>query len=64
MLARDLVNEPANILGPAEFAQRAKELTKLGVQVELLGPKQLQQLGMNALLAVGQGSVEAESCRR
>ena len=33
-LARDLVNEPANVLGPAEFAARAKELTKLGVQVE------------------------------
>jgi leucyl aminopeptidase len=55
-LARDLVNEPANVLGPAEFAARAKELSKLGVQVELLGPKALQKLGMNALLAVGQGS--------
>ncbi len=58
MLARDLVNEPANILGPAEFAAKAKELTKLGVQVELLGPKALEKLGMNALLAVGQGSVK------
>ncbi len=56
MLARDLVNEPANILGPAEFAAKAKELTKLGVQVELLGPKALEKLGMNSLLAVGQGS--------
>ena len=56
MLARDLVNEPANILGPAEFAARAKELTKLGVQVEVLGQKALEKLGMNALLAVGQGS--------
>ena len=37
MLARDLVNEPANILGPPSSPQRAKELTKLGVQVELLG---------------------------
>ncbi len=55
-LARDLVNEPANVLGPAEFAQRAKELAKLGVQVEVMGPKVLQKLGMNALLAVGQGS--------
>jgi leucyl aminopeptidase len=55
-LARDLVNEPANVLGPAEFAARAKALTKLGVQVELLGPKVLQKLGMGALLAVGQGS--------
>lgn len=57
MLARDLVNEPANVLGPPEFAARAKELTKLGVQVEVLAPKTLQRLGMNALLAVGQGSV-------
>ena len=56
MLARDLVNEPANILGPAEFAQRVKELSKAGVQVEVLTPKTLQRLGMNALLAVGQGS--------
>ena len=55
-LARDLVNEPANVLGPAEFAARAKALSKLGVQVEVLGPKALQKLGMNALLAVGQGS--------
>jgi leucyl aminopeptidase len=56
-LARDLVNEPANVLGPAEFSQRAKALTKLGVQVEVLGDRALKKLGMNALLAVGQGSV-------
>ena len=57
-LARDLVNEPANVLGPAGFAARAKELTKLGVQVEVLGPKALEKLGMGALLAVGQGSAK------
>ena len=34
-LARDLVNEPANVLGPAEFAARAKELAKLGVEVNV-----------------------------
>ncbi len=55
-LARDLVNEPANVLGPAEFAARAKALTKAGVQVEVLGEAALKKLGMNALLAVGQGS--------
>jgi leucyl aminopeptidase len=55
-LARDLVNEPANVLGPAEFATRAKALTKVGVAVTVLAPKALQRLGMNALLAVGQGS--------
>jgi leucyl aminopeptidase len=55
-LARDLVNEPANVLGPVEFAARAKALTKAGVQVEVLTEKSLKRQGMNALLAVGQGS--------
>ena len=55
-LARDLVNEPANILYPAEFAKRARALTKLGVKVEVLGEAQMQKLGMGSLLGVGQGS--------
>jgi leucyl aminopeptidase len=55
-LARDLVNEPANVLGPAEFAARTKALSKVGVEVSVLTPKTLARLGMNALLAVGQGS--------
>ncbi len=55
-LARDLVNEPANILGPKEFADRAKALSKLGVKVQLVDEKAMRQLGMDALLAVGQGS--------
>jgi len=55
-LARDLVNEPANVLGPAEFATRAKALTKSGVQVEVLSEAALKRLGMGSLLAVGQGS--------
>ena len=36
LLARDLVNEPANILGPVEFAARAKDLEALGGKVEIL----------------------------
>ncbi len=55
-LARDLVNEPANILYPAEFAKRAKALTKAGVNVEILSPAQMKKLGMGALLGVAQGS--------
>ena len=55
-LARDLVNEPANVLGPAEFASKVKALTKAGVQVEVLSEAALKRLGMRALLAVGQGS--------
>ncbi|GGA92683.1 putative cytosol aminopeptidase [Brucella endophytica] len=56
-LARDLVNEPANVLGPVEFAEEAQKLTKLGVKVEILTEKELKKLGMGALLGVAQGSV-------
>lgn len=55
-VARDLVNEPANILHPIEFANRAKTLSKLGVKIEILNPAQMQKLGMGALLGVAQGS--------
>ena len=55
-LARDLVNEPANVLYPAEFAKRAKALTTAGVDVEILSPAQMKKLGMGALLGVAQGS--------
>jgi len=55
-LARDLVNEPPNVLYPAEFANRAKELEKLGVEVSVLDEKAMAKLGMNALLGVGRGS--------
>ena len=55
-LARDLVNEPANALGPVEFAERMRELTRAGLEVEILDEDQLAALKMGALLAVGQGS--------
>ncbi len=55
-LARDLVNEPPNVLSPAEFAHRARALAKLGVKVEVLGEAAMKKLGMGALLGVGQGS--------
>ncbi|MCC7250742.1 leucyl aminopeptidase [Hyphomicrobium sp.] len=55
--ARDLVNEPANVLGPVEFAERVKELERIGLEVEILDDKTLKELGMNTLLAVAQGSV-------
>ncbi|WP_370320625.1 leucyl aminopeptidase [Oricola sp.] len=57
MLARDLVNEPANILGPVEFAARAEALSALGVEIEILTEKEMKKLGMGALLGVSQGSV-------
>ena len=57
-LARNLVNEPPNILFPIEFAERAKSLEKLGVDVQVLDEKAMGKLGMNALLAVGRGSAK------
>jgi leucyl aminopeptidase len=56
IIARDLVNEPANILYPEEFARRATALRKLGAAVEVLDVKAMEKLGMGALLGVGQGS--------
>jgi leucyl aminopeptidase len=54
---RDLVSEPSNIKFPKMMADACRTLTKLGVKVEVLGEAQMKKLGMNALLAVGQGSV-------
>jgi leucyl aminopeptidase len=56
-LSRDLVSEPPNVLFPASFADRCKELTKLGLAVEVMGPRELTKLGFGALLGVAQGSV-------
>jgi leucyl aminopeptidase len=56
VLARDLINEPANVLYPGEFARRAAGLRKLGVIVEVLDVAAMKKLGMGALLGVGQGS--------
>lgn len=56
VIARDLVNEPPNILFPAEFARRASLLKKLGVGIDVLDVKAMKKLGMGALLGVGQGS--------
>ena len=57
ILARDLVNEPPNVIYPKAYAARIKELEKLGLKVQILGEKRMKTLGMNTLLCVGQGSV-------
>ena len=54
-LTRDLVSEPANVLYPESFAAKAKELTKLGLEVQVLGEKEMSKLGMGSLLSVGRG---------
>jgi leucyl aminopeptidase len=56
-LSRDLISEPPNVLFPAEMAERCKALTKLGVKVEIFGPKEMEKLGFGALMGVSYGSV-------
>ncbi|MBL0941214.1 MAG: leucyl aminopeptidase [Alphaproteobacteria bacterium] len=56
-LTREVVSEPPNVIYPETLAEKAKELSKLGVKVEILNEKQMKALGMGALLGVGQGSI-------
>ncbi len=56
-LARDLANEPAMVMTPEKLANSAKEeLEKLGVEVEIFGKEKIEELGMEAFLAVSKGS--------
>ncbi len=59
-LTRNLVSEPANVIHPESLAEECRKLAELGLEVEVLGEKQMKKLGMGALLGVGQGS-ERES---
>ena len=58
-IARELCNEPSNVLTPRELAERARQIARdTSLQVEVLDEKALQQLEMGLLLGVGRGSVE------
>jgi leucyl aminopeptidase len=58
-LARDLVNEPGNVLTPTELARRAVEAADgVGLQHQVIDEAQLGQLNMGAILAVTRGSEE------
>ena len=57
-LARDLVNLPPNDLYPGSYAKKIEELAEHGLEIEILGEKELAKLGMNSMLGVGQGSVK------
>ena len=55
-LSRDLITEPPNVLNPAEMAERCRALAELGVEVEVLTPRELTEQGWGALLCTAQGS--------
>lgn len=57
--ARILVNTPGNVLTSTQLGEYARELgNTYDFETEILGKKEIEELGMGALLAVNQGSVE------
>jgi leucyl aminopeptidase len=58
-IARDLCNEPSNVLTPDEFAGRARVIGRdAGLAVEVLDEKEIARLRMGLLLGVAKGSAE------
>ena len=65
ILARDLVNEPAECARPGRIRRAApRRCSKLGVEVEVLDVKAMTKLGMGALLGVGAGLARGQPRRR
>jgi leucyl aminopeptidase len=57
LLARDLVNEPANVLYPESLATAVEDYgKKYGFQVEVFDELKIDELEMKAFLAVSQGA--------
>ncbi|MDQ2904724.1 MAG: leucyl aminopeptidase [Chloroflexota bacterium] len=57
--ARDLINEPPNVLTPTELANRASSMAaRVGLECEVLDRPRMEELGMGGLLGVAQGSAE------
>lgn len=58
LFARDLNNEPGNVMNPPRLAQEAKKLaTEKKLKCRVLGLAELKKMGMNGILAVNRGSV-------
>tara|TARA_B100001250_G_scaffold409184_1_gene433019 strand:+ start:7613 stop:9115 length:1503 start_codon:yes stop_codon:yes gene_type:complete len=58
ILARNLINEPADVITPKALANVAKELSQnhASIRCRVINERSIEKLGMGALLAVGQGS--------
>lgn len=58
LVARDLENEPSNMLTPDKFAEYVKKSSiKAGYSVTVFDEKKIAQLNMNLILSVGKGSL-------
>ena len=60
ILARDMINEPANHMTPTLMAEIAKEVAdKRGLGVKVFDSGEMESMGMGALLGVAKGSSQA-----
>lgn len=57
LMARDLVNEPANVLTPIALAEKAKAVGQENIEIEIFDELAIKGLDMKAYLAVAQGSI-------
>jgi leucyl aminopeptidase len=56
-MARDLSNEPASTLNPVEMVNRARQVAEeADLEITVLTPDQMAEMGMGAITAVGKGS--------
>lgn len=56
--ARDLVNEPSNVIYPETLAEEAVKFSKrYGFEIEIINHKKIEELRMNSFLAVGKSSI-------
>ncbi|MFA7001594.1 MAG: leucyl aminopeptidase [Candidatus Omnitrophota bacterium] len=59
-MARNLINEPANVMTPPAMAEAARAMAaSKKISCTLLGERELKELKMGGVLAVNQGSVHA-----
>ena len=53
LIARSLVNEPANVVNPVKMAERAQEVVNgTELSIDVLGREDMLEHGMGAMLAV------------
>lgn len=58
-VARDLENEPANLMTPTVMAQRAQQIaTEAGLECRIIERAEAERLGMGSYLSVSNGSVQ------
>lgn len=57
-LARELVDVPGSEMAPRAFIERVRVLEDMGVELTILNPDQVKEMGMGAMHSVSLGSVD------